>query len=67
MAKIYSFLPRPAAVRPDRELVGTAQIVIFPGVRYERSGDVGPGSATGARNGGNLRPAVAKEYLPRLD
>lgn len=50
MAKIYSFMPRPAAAtRRESASRGAATIIIFPGIRYERGraggGDAGSGGA----------------------
>lgn len=60
MARIYSFLPRPAsAVRREKAPAGPATIIIFPGIRYERVNSGGPGggdTGTGGSPGRKSAP-----------
>ena len=42
MGTLLPFQPRPTAARRDAVTAGGAEIVIFPGVRYERTGQAEP-------------------------
>jgi hypothetical protein len=58
MARIYSFKPRQAtAPRGSSPSRGAAQIIIFPGIRYERPKAGGGGS--GSNGAGPMGPKPA--------
>jgi hypothetical protein len=52
MGSILSFAPRQAAIgRSSRATVGSASVIIFPGVRYERQPDEDKDGGVASKNG----------------
>lgn len=59
MARIYSFMPRPPTANRRESLArGSATVIIFPGVRYERRQP--EGGDAGNDGTGPSRPKAAR-------
>ncbi len=68
MGDIVTFRPRPrpAGTDPAREASGDAQIVFFPGIRYERYIEASPETALESKpRKTTARPAAAPRARPR--